>query len=61
MTYIDKVGKTILPMLRMARRSETVKDTQTLHLYGYYEYTGLRGLWRKLRLGIKARRHGGGN
>ena len=58
MTDIDKVGKTIIPMLRMARKAEIVKDTYTLHLYGFNEYTGLRGFWKKVRLALKAKKHG---
>ena len=58
MSYIDNVGYTIMPMLRMARRNTVIKDTYTLQLYGFYEYTGLRGMLKKIRYGIKARRHG---
>tara|TARA_R100001594_G_C4008687_1_gene256422 strand:+ start:395 stop:574 length:180 start_codon:yes stop_codon:yes gene_type:complete len=56
--YLDKVGKSIPHTLRMAQTKEVIKDTNTLLLYGYYEDTGFRGFFRKIKQGIKARLNG---
>lgn len=61
MSYINTVGKTILPMIRMARKVECIKDTYTLHLYGFNEYRGTRGIWKKVRMALKAKDNGGSN
>ena len=34
---------------------EVIEDNYSLILYGYYQYTGLRGFFKKVRQGIKAR------
>jgi hypothetical protein len=52
--YIDNVGKSIPNVLKMAQNSEVIKDDYSLVLYGYYEYTGFRGFFKKVKQGIKA-------
>lgn len=56
--YLNNVGKTIPNTLRFAQTTEVIKDTYGLVLYGYYEDTGFRGFFKKIRQGIKARRNG---
>ena len=56
--YLNNVGKTIPNTLRFAQTTEVIKDTYGLVLYGYYEDTGFRGFFRKIKQGIKARRNG---
>jgi len=56
--YLNSVGKTIPNTLQIARHHEVIKDTYTLQLYGYYEDTGFRGFFKKIRQGIKARKNG---
>lgn len=56
--YINKVGESIPHTLRRAQSHEAITDTNSLVLYGYYEDTGFRGFWRKVKQGLKARRNG---
>ncbi len=56
--FINNVGKTIPQTLRFAQRKEVIKDTYGLVLYGYYEDTGFRGFFKKIRQGLKARSNG---
>jgi|TARA_R100000482_G_scaffold74757_1_gene28770 hypothetical protein len=56
--YLNKVGETIPNTLKLAQNNEVIKDTYTLQLYGYYEYTGWRGFFKKISQGIKARKNG---
>ena len=52
--YIDNVGKSIPNVLKMAQNTEVIKDNNSLVLYGYYEYTGFKGFFKKVKQGIKA-------
>lgn len=56
--YINAVGKSIPSTLKIAQDKEVIKDTNSLFLYGYYEDTGFRGFFNKVRQGIKARLNG---
>jgi len=56
--YMNNVGKAIPNILKMAQTHEAIKDTYGLVLYGYYEDTGFRGFFKKIRQGIKARSNG---
>ncbi len=56
--YIDNVGKTIPKTLRFSQHIEIIKDTYSLLLYGYYEDTGWRGFFKKVKQGIKAKLNG---
>lgn len=56
--YIDNVGKAIPNILKMAQTKEVIRDTYGLVLYGYYEDTGIRGFFKKVKQGLKARRNG---
>ena len=56
--YIDNVGKSIPYTLKLAQNREIIKDTYSLILYGYFEYTGFKGFWKKIKQGIKARKNG---
>lgn len=53
--YIDNVGKSMPYTLKLAQEKEVIVDNYSLILYGYYQYTGLRGFFKKVRQGIKAR------
>lgn len=55
--YINKVGKSIPNTLKLAQNFEHLEDTNSLVLYGYYEDTGFRGFFRKIRQGIKVWLH----
>jgi hypothetical protein len=55
--YLNSVGKTIPKTIQIARQNEIIKDTYTLQLYGYYEYTGFRGFFKKVKQAIKASRY----
>ena len=46
----------LLPIFSvLAQEKEVIEDNYSLILYGYYQYTGLRGFFKKVRQGIKAR------
>ena len=53
--YINKVGKSIPKVLRVAQSKEIIQNKNSLILYGYYEDTGFRGFFKKIKQGIKAR------
>jgi len=56
--YINNVGKSMPYTLKLAQEREVIKDNYSLILYGYFEYTGFKGFWRKVKQGIKARNNG---
>jgi|TARA_R110000822_G_scaffold8948_1_gene35230 hypothetical protein len=56
--YIDKVGNSIPNTLQLARSKEVINDTYGLILYGYYEETGFKGFFKKIKQGLKAQRNG---
>jgi|TARA_R110000782_G_scaffold4885_3_gene17037 hypothetical protein len=53
--YINKVGESIPNVLRVAQSKEVIQDKNSLILYGYYEDTGFKGFFKKIKQGIKAR------
>ena len=53
--YINKVGKSIPKVLRVAQSNEIIQNKNSLILNGFYEDTGFRGFFRKIIQGIKAR------
>ena len=55
--YINKVGKSIPKVLRVAQSNEIIQNKNSLILYGYYEDTGFRGFFKKIKQGIKARKN----
>tara|TARA_R110000803_G_scaffold35407_1_gene76631 strand:- start:680 stop:859 length:180 start_codon:yes stop_codon:yes gene_type:complete len=55
--YINKVGKSIPKVLRVAQSKEIIQNKNSLILYGYYEDTGFRGFFKKIKQGIKARKN----
>jgi len=56
--YINNVGKSLPYTLKLAQNREIIKDNYSLILYGFYQYTGFKGFWRKVLQGIKARKNG---
>jgi hypothetical protein len=56
--YINKVGESIPNVLRIAQTKEVIKDKSSLILYGYFEDTGFKGFFKKIKQGIKARNNG---
>jgi hypothetical protein len=56
--YINKVGESIPNVLRIAQTKELIKDKSSLILYGYFEDTGFKGFFKKIKQGIKARNNG---
>ena len=56
--YINKVGKSIPKVLRVAQSNEIIQNKNSLILYGYYEDTGFRGFFKKIKQGVKARNNG---
>jgi len=56
--YINKVGESIPNVLRVAQSKEIIQDKNSLILYGYYEDTGFRGFFKKIKQGVKARKNG---
>jgi hypothetical protein len=56
--YINKVGESIPHVLRVAQSKEVIQDNNSLILYGYYEDTGFKGFFKKIKQGIKARING---
>jgi len=56
--YINKVGKSIPKVLRVAQSNEIIQNKNSLILYGYYEDTGFRGFLKKIKQGLKARTNG---
>jgi len=53
--YINKVGESIPNTLKISQRSECITDQNTLFFFGFFEYTGFRGFFKKVQQGIKAR------
>ena len=47
--YIDNVGKSMPYTLKLAQEREVIKDNYSLILYGFYQYTGFKGFWRKVK------------
>ena len=56
--YINKVGESIPNVLRVAQSKEIIQDKNSLIWYGYYEDTGFRGFFKKIKQGVKARKNG---
>jgi|TARA_R110001583_G_scaffold105589_1_gene253548 hypothetical protein len=56
--YINKVGESIPNVLRIAQTKEVIKDKSSLILYGFFEDTGFKGFFKKIKQGIKARTNG---
>jgi|TARA_R110000822_G_scaffold77682_3_gene186409 hypothetical protein len=56
--YINKVGESIPNVLRVAQSKEVIQDKNSLILYGYYEDTGFKGFFKKIKQGVKARNNG---
>ena len=56
--YINKVGMSIPNTLQLARSKEVIEDMNGLILYGYYEETGFKGFFKKIKQGLKAQRNG---
>lgn len=56
--FIDQVGKSIPNTLKVAQHNEIITDMYSLVLYGYYEDTGFRRFFKKIKQGIKARTNG---
>jgi len=56
--YINKVGESIPNVLRIAQTKEVIKDKSSLILYGFFEDTGFKGFFKKIKQGIKARNNG---
>ena len=56
--YINKVGKSMPSVLRVAQSKEIIQNKNSLILYGYYQDTGFRGFFKKIKQGIKARNNG---
>jgi len=54
---IAEFSKAIPRVIEMGRHNTDLKTTDALHFYGYYEYTGWKGFFRKVRLGIKHHVH----
>ena len=53
--FINNVGKSLPVTLKLATLKEDIHDKYSLVLYGFHEYTGFRGFWKKVKQGIKAR------
>lgn len=56
--YINKVGESIPNVLRIAQTKEVIKDKSSLILYGFFEDTGFKGFFKKIKQGIKGRNNG---
>lgn len=52
--YINRVGKLIPKTLEIAQLKENITDKNTLFLYGYFQYTGFKNFFKKVKQGIKA-------
>lgn len=55
--YINKVGQSIPNTIQLARSKEVISDMNGLILYGYYEETGFKGFFKKIKQGLKAIRN----
>ena len=56
----DKVnvyGRIIVGALKLMPHREYQGTKDDMVWYGFHEYTGFRGFWRKVRMGIKNRIH----
>lgn len=52
---VNTYGPVITGALRLGAQRKPMSSTDGLVFYGYYEYTGFRGMWRKIKLGIRHR------
>ena len=53
--YIDNLGKAIPNVIQMGLSDEYISSEESLMFYGFFNLTGMRGFFRKLRIGIIAR------
>jgi len=52
---VNAYGPVVLAAIRVGAKATRVPTTRGLIFYGYYEYTGWSGFWRKAWLGIQHR------
>ena len=50
---VNKYGPMIISTIKLGQLHKEIKTTDDLVFYGYYEYTGLRKFWKKVRMVTK--------
>lgn len=56
--YARNLATAIPNILRLGRLAPRSYDEDTSVFYGFYEYSGFTGFFRKVYIGIKMRRNG---
>ena len=50
---VNKYGPVVISTIKLGQLHKEIKTTDDLVFYGYYEYTGFKNFWKKLRMSIK--------
>lgn len=50
---VNKYGGVIISTIKLGHLHKQSNTTDDLIFYGYYEYTGIKGFWKKVKMGIK--------
>ena len=50
---VNKYGPMIISTIKLGQLHKEIKTTDDLVFYGYYEYTGFKNFWKKLRMVTK--------
>ena len=50
---VNKYGPVVISTIKLGQLHKEIKTTDDLVFYGYYEYTGLRNFWKKVRMVTK--------
>ena len=50
---VNKYGSVITAAIKLGQLNKQTNTTDDLVFYGYYEYTGFKNFWKKLRMAIK--------
>lgn len=50
---VNKYGGVITSAIKLGQLHKQTNTTDDLIFYGYYEYTGIKGFWKKVRMGTK--------
>ncbi len=52
---VNKYGSIITSAIKLGQLNKQSISTDDLVFYGYYEYTGFKKFWRKVRMALKIR------
>ncbi len=52
---VNKYGTVITSAIKLGQLNKQSNTTDDLVFYGFYEYTGIKGFWKKIRTASKIR------